>query len=220
MKKGDKFCYHGIDFTYLGEEQGGALCVCSKIYYSEMKFSNNSNNGCNDWKTSYVRKRLHDDFEPRLNGEDLIEFESDLTSDDGLKDYGTCKDKVFLLSCDLYRKYRAFMPKYDDYLWTLTPWSCIAGVACTVRGVYPAGQVYNYNASNALGVAPACLFNPEIFKSASTEAGKLVIEDASKMNDEKVTLESLNRDIHELKQNIEHEIAIIKDAIEYIKENV
>ena len=41
---------------------------------------------------------------------DLLPFVSDLTSDDGMKNYGTAEDYVFLLSCDLYRKYREQIP--------------------------------------------------------------------------------------------------------------
>ena len=81
-----------------------------------------------------------------------------------MTDYGTSEDFVALLSDNLYRKYRKFMPQYDTWVWTITPWSCLPGHAVSERIVSTDGSLYNGYAVNALGVAPACIFNPEIFK--------------------------------------------------------
>ena len=85
---------------------------------------------------------------------------TNLTADDGLKDYGTSEDYIFLLSCDLYRKYRPYMLKYNKWVWTITPWSCAPGYAYYARSVYT-----DYSSADiAHAVAPACIFNPAIFE--------------------------------------------------------
>ena len=81
-----------------------------------------------------------------------------------MTDYGTSEDFVALLSDNLYRKYRKFMPKYDTWVWTITPWSCLPGYANYERAVSTSGALNNRYASYGGGVAPACIFNPEIFK--------------------------------------------------------
>ena len=81
-----------------------------------------------------------------------------------MKDYGTAEDYVFLLSCDLYRKYRESVPRFNNWWWTLTPWTCVPSNATSARIVTTDGAL-NYNgAYNGYGVAPACLFNPKIFE--------------------------------------------------------
>ena len=87
-----------------------------------------------------------------------------MTADNGDKSYGTSEDFIALLSDDLYRKYRAFVPKYDTWVWTITPWSCTPGSASVERNVYTSGALYTSSAYSAHGVAPACIFNPSIFK--------------------------------------------------------
>ena len=74
------------------------------------------------------------------------------------------EDFVALLSDNLYRKYRKFMPQYDTWVWTITPWNCLPGNAHYERYVYTSGALNNYSATSAYGVAPACIFNPSIFK--------------------------------------------------------
>jgi hypothetical protein len=81
-----------------------------------------------------------------------------------MKDYGTSEDYVFLLSDNLYRKYRAFIPNYGAWWWTITPYSCLPGYASIERLVTTDGDLSHNRAGTAYGVAPACLFNPKIFE--------------------------------------------------------
>ena len=117
-----------------------------------------------DWRTSSLRKYLNGEYLEQFNRGDLLPFVSDLTADNGMKDYGTAKDYVFLLSCDLFRKYRESVPRFNNWWWTLTPWTCSPSIASHARIVYAGGTLSNYIASFGYGVAPACLFNPKIFE--------------------------------------------------------
>ena len=158
---GERFTRGGIEFVALGMEQGGVLAVAAKRLEDEMAYDED---GSNDWRKSSLRKYLNEEFVKNFDKGDLLPFVSDLTSDDGMTDYGTSEDFVALLSDNLYRKYRKFMPKYDTWVWTITPWSCHPGYANHERIVTTSGALNSNSAHYGHGVAPACIFNPAIFK--------------------------------------------------------
>lgn len=158
---GECFTRGGIEFVALGIEQGGVLAVAAKRLEDEMAYDED---GSNDWRKSSLRKYLNEEFVKNFDKGDLLPFVSDLTSDDGMTDYGTSEDFVALLSDNLYRKYRKFMPQYDTWVWTITPWNCHPGYAYYERGVSTSGALSSSHAVHGNGVAPACIFNPAIFK--------------------------------------------------------
>ena len=160
-KPGEIFSYNGVSFVALGVEQGGLLAIVAEPLEEEMAYDESR---CNDWRKSSLRKYLNGEYLEALGKEQLLPFTSDLTADDGMKDYGTSEDFVFLLSDNLYRKYRAFVPSYGVWWWTITPYSCLPSNAYTERFVYTDGSLYYYVAINAIAVAPACLFNPKFFE--------------------------------------------------------
>ena len=158
---GTRFGYNGIEFVVLGEEQGGVLAVVAERLKKKMPFDEDNRN---DWRSSTLREYLNGEYLEKFNKGDLLPFVSDLTSDDGMDDYGTSEDFIALLSDSLYRKYRKFVPKYDTWVWTITPWSCRPGYASIERIVNTSGALYGSSANGAYGVAPACIFNPKIFE--------------------------------------------------------
>ena len=210
-KPGEVFKVAGIEFIALDEVNGGLLAV-TKDVSCEMKFCDKSmewKDGSNDWRISPIRTYLNTEFAEKLGKDNLIEFESDLTSDDGMDDYGKCTDKVFLLSCDLYRKYRKLIPLRDDYVWTLTPWTCSAGTANGVRTCTPSGAVDNYYALTAIGVAPACVFNLGIFECASTEAVKTNNATILEYEDLKESLQMISKSLSSLRDMLQE----IREAV-------
>lgn len=157
LRSGEHFDFCGFEWVLLGDEQGGKLAVMASVI-GRYPFDEDNKN---DWRTSTLRAELNENFIESLDTAALLPFTSDLTADDGLKDYGTSEDLVFLLSCDLYRKYRAVMPKYNTWTWTITPYSTLPSVAYLGRHVNTDGTLNYSGASGALGAAPACLFNPQ-----------------------------------------------------------
>lgn len=161
-KPGEKFEYNGIAHIILGEEQGGILAIKAEALDEEKPFDIKNRN---DWRVSTLRKDLNENYIKQYNKGDLLPYVSDLTADNGMKDYGTSEDYIFVPSCDLIRKYRDYLPKYKtDDIVTLTPWSCHPYDAYYVRYLDSNGDLGNNNANGSYGVAPACLFNPSIFK--------------------------------------------------------
>ncbi len=149
---GTRFGYNGIEFVVLGEEQGGVLAVVAERLKKKMPFDEDNRN---DWRSSTLREYLNGEYLEKFNKGDLLPFVSDL---------GTSEDFIALLSDNLYRKYRKFVPKYDTWVWTITPWSCHPGYAGLERTVSASGALDGSRAYYAGGVAPACIFNPKIFE--------------------------------------------------------
>lgn len=88
-----------------------------------------------------------------------------MVADNGDDRYGTVTDRVFILSCDEYRKYRKHVPLLPEWMWTCTPWYISnAGDSRHVRFVNNAGYLNNIHANISTGVAPACVFNPKNLK--------------------------------------------------------
>lgn len=159
IKAGDHFEYKGIEWVCLDVGNEAAFAVAAKII-AKMPFSDESGRGCNNWRTSSLRKWLNSEFlDNNFDKGALLANFSTLTADNGDDKYGTVEDYVTLIDCNQYRKYRKFMPKYDDWLWTLTPRSCTVGHASTVRSISPSRELSSSHASITYGVAPACLFN-------------------------------------------------------------
>lgn len=165
VKEGSRVRIGGIVWDVLKNEEGKTLCITDEITgYKEFDEEN-----CNDWKKSSLRKFLNTDFLESLlakmgeNGqgpEVILEQEQDLTADDGLTDYGSSADKVFLLTCEQYRKLRKNIRKLQDWWWLITADSTINHFA---RGVNADGSLYSSNAYNGdYGVRPACVFESSI----------------------------------------------------------
>lgn len=159
LRPGEEFVYNGIRFICLDVIDGNYLAITADCL-CEKRFNDNYNDGCNNWKTSTLRRFLNEDvLEEHFDAKHLIKQTSDLTADNGDKAYGTCEDYITLLTCDQYRKYRDYVPLFEECMWTLTPWRCDPGIASYVRVVYPTGAIVSTSAISSLGLAPVCLFN-------------------------------------------------------------
>lgn len=182
LEQGNHFYYNEYEYVLLDVVGEGDYLAITADIADNRQFHGNSKDGCNNWANSHLRRYLNNEymdvmgFEP----EHLKKFVSDLTADNGDKSYGKCEDYIFLLSCDLYRKYRELIPKYDDCIWTLTPWSCDVGYANYVRIINPSGALNNHTANYTYGVAPACIFNHKILKPRrQAQTGRIVLEEAT-----------------------------------------
>lgn len=161
LRPGEEFVYNGIRFICLDVIDGNYLAITADCL-CEKRFNDNYNDGCNNWKTSTLRRFLNEDvLEEHFDAKHLIKQTSGLTADNGDKAYGTCEDYITLLSCEQYRKYRDYVPLFEECMWTLTPWRCDTGYANYVCDVNPTGAINSYYAYNSFGLAPVCLFNSD-----------------------------------------------------------
>ena len=166
LKPGDRFYYNNIEFVCLDITDSGNYFAITANIYNKKQFSEQDNDGSNNWAVSNLREWLNYVFYNRIFAPShLVKTISDLTADNGDTKYGTCEDFITLLSCDQYRKYRKLMPKYDDSVWTLTPWSCNVGHSTFVQFVSSSESLYSLSAAYSDGVAPVCTFNHEVLKA-------------------------------------------------------
>ena len=156
-KPGDTVIIAGREYNVLDTDfQGGVFCLAKKIAFIAAFDKGN----CNNWATSSLRKSLNEDFrkgiEDEIGAEALIAIERDLTSEDGLKDYSICRDKITLITCDEYRKYRYQIPNKNDWWWTATAYSTpYSGYSCSARSVRADGSLcYNGACYGYMGVVP------------------------------------------------------------------
>lgn len=172
--------YGGLDCIVLDVEQDRIL-VLAKESIGNMPFDEgNSNN----FPKGTLCKYLNGEFIKKLktNGADtsaLIPTTIDLTSDDGLKDYGETTQKIFLLTCDMYRKYRSIIPNLDDWWWLATAYSTESnGYANVARCVCSDGGLSSYSAYGGdIGVRPAFYLKSSILESLSPSLSEFTTEE-------------------------------------------
>lgn len=161
-KAGNQFELAGLKWEILDVLDLGCMCLAEKSEL--MRFDPD----INDWRISELRQHLNSDLlekiENEIGEENIIEFERDLLSVDGQKEYEKCKDKVSMLTLDEYRKCRSLIPNEEYYWWLLTPWSTPCNEYYKwMAVVVPSGNVVYGVCRNSFGVRPVCIFSPSIF---------------------------------------------------------
>lgn len=158
----------GIDWIVLDKGDDSVLCLAKDFAYEDTKFDSNTNNYAN----SAIRKKLNGEFLKKITavvGDNaILETEIDLTSDDGLDDYGKVTDKIGLLAANMYRKYNRIIENYkvNNWWWLATPWSTPhRGYSYSVRCVFGDGSLLSNNCNVSNGVRPFCTFKSSIFVS-------------------------------------------------------
>lgn len=163
---GDEFQLAGTTWKILNIAGEGYVCLAESIGNKE--FDSDDNN----WATSKLRSYLNKEFLEKLEKEigegNVLGFERNLLSLDGQTEYGSCTDKVSLLTVDEYRKYRKYIPNANKWWWLISPWSTPCNdYSSTVAVVSPSGRVSGDDGDCDYdgGVRPFCIFSSSIFES-------------------------------------------------------
>lgn len=172
LKRGQTFYGAGIQWLVLGHTNSSqGLPIVTHIVSTgivERRAFDEKNR--NDLGVSTLLTYLNGEFLERLEdafGEGAVaEQFIDLTSNDGLKDYGNIKTKVGLLTEEEYRQHRDILPPLGDegWWWLATPYSTErAGYPSLVRYVSSDGTLFYSSAySGAYGVRPALYLKSDI----------------------------------------------------------
>ena len=200
MNVGEKFRFKGYEWVALEVNEDNVVAIMTKTWGTAAFDEDNRN----DWKTSSARKSLQEELLPVLGEENLISRSVDLVADNGDRRYGRTDDKIWLLSCDDFRKWREIILANcdfeDDWWWTLTPWHINdVGYGHIVRSIGPAGSVINYYANDSYGVAPACVFHLASLASAPSGAQEDFL---TKIKAEVDAMEEQIRKIKEMVQEV------------------
>lgn len=159
IKLGDREFYvlgHGAETT----------AVLAKDAARRMTFG-----GGGDYRKSDVRDYCNGDFYKELaavvGAENIVQHTVKLGADDGTGKGLSCKDNISILTTDLYRRYREFLPAMGDPWWTATRVSHDEDTGYT-RGVcyvYSDGILDWDVCVCSCGVRPFCILNSSILVS-------------------------------------------------------
>ena len=173
LRPGEHFMFKNFEWVCLdpNHPDGGVLAIMAKPWANDVKFCPrdefaDEKGNWNNYRTSNVRGILSDMANAVFEGKSLLPHTVDLIADNGDRAYGTVQDFVFILTYDECRKYRDYIPHYDNWIWTATPWWCgdndsSTGYAGNVRGVDATGQWHGNYAYSGGAIAPACILNPK-----------------------------------------------------------
>ena len=171
LKRGQTFYGAGIQWLVLGHTNSSqGLPIVTHIVSTgivERRAFDEKNR--NDLGVSTLLAYLNGEFLERLEdafGEGAVaEQFIDLTSNDGLKDYGNVKAKVGLLTEEEYRQHRDILPPLGDegWWWLATPYSTErAGYPSLVRLVGSDGALHDIAYDGNNGVRPALYLKSDI----------------------------------------------------------
>lgn len=176
LERGATFTLAGIEWLVLGV-QPKAYPNSNDHYFVEatrdLFQAPFDEDGNNNWNNASLRERLNGPFLDELVEEcpaladAIVPLYRDLTADDGLKDYGSCLDKVTILTADEYRQTRDLHPAQGGWRWLITPDGTPASSGTAfVRVVGSVGSLYSYDAYGGTGgVRPALLLKSDILVS-------------------------------------------------------
>ena len=163
IKNGNTFNIGNYKLIKFSDNDGKSIVVFADTVFDE-RFGDDNN-----FSKSKILKRLNDEILPeiiKVVGEDnVLEFETDLTSLDGLKTHGTMKSKISIPTFDFYRNNVQIFDKYkiSAYWWLATPDTTSEHynnrwIVC----VSPDGNMDVGGYDLDLGVRPILIFNSSI----------------------------------------------------------
>ena len=166
--RGTAFDYAGQSWILLENDDGRALCLSKDIIETRAFDEGNCNNFAVASSKEYLNGAYLDNLLEDVNGPNaFLTTELDLTTDDGLKDYGTCTVTIFSLTVDQYRRNRDVIPNADDWWWLSTAYSTASnGYEHSARCVRFGGTLSWYGACCGRGgLRPACYLDSDLLIS-------------------------------------------------------
>lgn len=131
-----------------------------------------SNNNYAGSAVDKICEEFADEIAGIVGTDNLLLHRVDLTSDDGLKDYGAIDRRAALLTADAYRRYVYVLDKHkvNEWWWLATAYSTPThGYESTVKCVSPSGRIGNVYYWGRRGVRPFCILKSTIFVSVKEE---------------------------------------------------
>lgn len=166
VKVGNTFKVGDYEFIVLEQSGDTTAVILKNLLYDNKQFGKNNN-----YAKSYIDD-ICNDFAAKvakiIGKKNLVEHTVDLTSDDGLKDYGKITRSVSLLTTELYRRYVYILDQYkiNKWWWLATSYSTPTHTDSSwVKCVTPSGGVGNFSCNGINGVRPFCIFDSSIFVS-------------------------------------------------------
>lgn len=167
VKAGETVWVGPWEFLILEHVEGKTVAILKNLLQESVRFGDNN---CYDGSAvDDICNEFAEEVAGIVGQENLNEFAVDLTSNDGLKDYGVVKRKAALLTAEMYRLFVDVLDQdiLEKWWWLATPFSTKRhGDDYCVFCVSPRGNFYfgSYYADYG-GVRPFCIFESSIFVS-------------------------------------------------------
>lgn len=178
VRRGEHFTLDGVEFVKLEDDLDAAFAVAADTLPECCQFEDDDaeredhNNYAGSLLSKTVERWLRDKHPAIFSA--VVERPIDLTTMDGMTDYGKPLAVVRALTIDEYRKHRSILPLTSKPYWLATGWttnSSPGSNASYAYGISTGGSVYTahvvYNANVA--PRPALYLKSSILVSVETE---------------------------------------------------
>ena len=164
---GDTVKIGNFEMVVLEQLDGQTALILKGMYGEDTEFGeqNNAYDGsCADQKCHAFAQELAES----IGWDNIVLHKVDLTSDDGLKDYGVIERRASLITTDMYRKFVEILDTINPkcWWWLATPHSTKRHEnEAWIKCVSPSGCIFFGNCINDFGVRPFCILKSNIFVS-------------------------------------------------------
>lgn len=187
VRQGEAFTFDGVRFVKLDESAGAAFVVAEDVMLENIPFEHEDaeREDHNNFKGSNLELSIVEllTVKHQKIQDAVVERPIDLTTMDGMTDYGMPTVTVRALTIDEYRKYRKFIPLASKPYWLATGWTTKSSPYSDANYAYCVntdGTLYNDNVCYASFAArPALYLKSSILVSVDTEDEEKVLTDYS-----------------------------------------
>lgn len=156
---GDTVKIGNFEMVVLEQLDGQTALILKGMYGDDTEFGEEDNS----YDGSYVDQKCQafaEELAEKIGWDNIVLHKVDLTSDDGLKDYGVIERRASLITTDMYRKFVEILDtcKPDLWWWLSTPHSTARHENDRwVKCVSPSGCIYLNDYIGGNGVRPFCI---------------------------------------------------------------
>ena len=185
VRRGERFTLDGVEFVKLEDDMDAAFAVAADTLPECCQFEDDDaeredhNNYAGSLLSKTVERWLRDKHPAIFSA--VVERPIDLTTMDGMTDYGKPLAVARALTIDEFRKYRRFIPLTSKPFWTATPWTTLRSPGSNGDYAYSIGTdgTVDYDlVCNALfAPRPALYLQSSILVSIETEDEEKVLAD-------------------------------------------
>ena len=188
VRRGERFTLDGVEFVKLDDVNGESFVLMADVIPETCPFERDEDReDANNFDGSHIQGVIYRWAEQHKGIYDAMEARIiDLTTMDGMTDYGRPVVNARLLTIDEYRRYRPFIPLASRPFWLATGWTTNTAPYSDATYAY---YVNTSGASNGTGVysanyycpRPAFYLKSDIFVSVEEDAGGKNLEDYTTM---------------------------------------
>lgn len=188
VRRGERFTLDGVEFVKLDDEGGESFVLMADVIPETCPFERDEDReDANNFDGSHIQGVIYRWAEQHKGIYDAMEARTiDLTTMDGMTDYGRPVVNARLLTIDEYRRYRPFIPLASSPFWLATGWTTNTSPYSSAVSAY---YVDTSGASDDYGVydadsccpRPAFYLKSDIFVSVEEDTGGKNLEDYTTM---------------------------------------